>query len=185
VHRELASGLSMPVGFKNGTGGTVNIAIDAVRSSAHPHHFLSVTKQGVSAIVSTAGNPECHLILRGGATGPNYSAQHVAEAVGVLQKHSLAPRVMVDCSHANSGKNHEKQPVAVADVCAQLETGSGSIFGIMLESFLLDGRQDHEPGCKLEFGKSITDACMSWERTEPLFPQLASAVRARRAGLKR
>jgi 3-deoxy-7-phosphoheptulonate synthase len=185
VHRELASGLSMPVGFKNGTGGTVNIAIDAVRSSAHPHHFLSVTKQGVSAIVSTAGNPECHLILRGGATGPNYSAQHVTEAAGVLQKHGLAPRVMVDCSHANSGKNHEKQPVAVADVCAQLEAGSGSIFGIMLESFLVDGRQDHEPGCKLEFGKSITDACMSWERTEPLFPQLASAVRARRSAIKR
>ncbi len=180
VHRELASGLSMPVGFKNGTGGTVNIAIDAVRSSAHPHHFLSVTKQGVSAIVSTGGNPECHLILRGGSTGPNYGAQHVNEAVGVLQKHGLAPRVMVDCSHANSGKNHEKQPVAVTDVCAQLEGGSGGIFGIMLESFLLDGRQDHEPGCTLEFGKSITDACMSWERTEPLFPQLASAVRARR-----
>jgi 3-deoxy-7-phosphoheptulonate synthase len=181
VHRELASGLSMPVGFKNGTGGTVNIAIDAIRSSAHPHHFLSVTKQGVSAIVATAGNPECHLILRGGASGPNYSAQHVTEAVAVLEKHQLAPRVMVDCSHANSGKNHEKQPVAVADVCAQLEAGSGAIFGIMLESFLLDGRQDHSPGCKLEFGKSITDACMSWERTEPLFPQLASAVRARRA----
>jgi 3-deoxy-7-phosphoheptulonate synthase len=100
--------------------------------------------------------------------------------VGVLQKHGLAPRVMVDCSHANSGKNHEKQPVAVADICAQIEGGSGEVFGIMLESFLLDGRQDHEPGCTLEFGKSITDACMSWERTEPLFPQLASAVRARR-----
>jgi 3-deoxy-7-phosphoheptulonate synthase len=180
VHRELASGLSMPVGFKNGTGGTVNIAIDAVRSSAHPHHFLSVTKQGVSAIVSTGGNPECHLILRGGSSGPNYSAQHVSEAVGVLQKNGLAPRVKVDCSHANSGKNHEKQPVAVADICAQIAEGSGGVFGIMLESFLLDGRQDHEPGCTLEFGKSITDACMSWERTEPLFPQLAGAVRARR-----
>jgi 3-deoxy-7-phosphoheptulonate synthase len=180
VHRELASGLSMPVGFKNGTGGTVNIAVDAIRSSAHPHHFLSVTKQGVSAIVSTAGNPECHLILRGGASGPNYSAQHVAEAVSMLAKHGLAPRVMVDCSHANSGKNHEKQPVAVASVVEQLEAGSGGIFGIMLESFLKDGRQDHEPGCALEYGKSITDACMSWERTEPLFPQLAAAVRARR-----
>jgi 3-deoxy-7-phosphoheptulonate synthase len=179
VHRELASGLSMPVGFKNGTGGTVNIAVDAIRSSAHPHHFLSVTKQGVSAIVSTSGNRECHLILRGGSTGPNYSAQHVAEAVGMLSKHGLAPRVMVDCSHANSGKSHEKQPVALASIAEQLETGGQGIFGVMLESFLLDGRQDHEPGCKLEFGKSITDACMSWERTEPLFAQLANAVRNR------
>lgn len=180
VHRELASGLSMPVGFKNGTGGTVNIAVDAIRSSAHPHHFLSVTKQGVSAIVSTGGNPECHLILRGGSSGPNFSAQHVSEAVAMLAKHNLQPRVMVDCSHANSGKNHEKQPLAVSDIVDQLETGSTHVFGIMLESFLLDGRQDHEPGCTLEYGKSITDACMSWERTEPLFPQLGSAVRTRR-----
>ncbi|HET6339031.1 MAG TPA: 3-deoxy-7-phosphoheptulonate synthase [Polyangiales bacterium] len=180
VHRELASGLSMPVGFKNGTGGTVNIAVDAIRSSAHPHHFLSVTKQGVSAIVSTGGNPECHLILRGGSSGPNFSPQHVSESVAMLSKHGLQPRVMVDCSHANSGKNHEKQPVAVASIVEQLEAGSGDVFGIMLESFLLDGRQDHEPGCTLEFGKSITDACMSWERTEPLFPLLAGAVRTRR-----
>jgi 3-deoxy-7-phosphoheptulonate synthase len=184
VHRELASGLSMPVGFKNGTAGTVNIAVDAIRSSAHPHHFLSVTKQGVSAIVSTGGNPECHLILRGGSSGPNYSAQHVSEAVGMLVMHGLAPRVMVDCSHANSGKNHEKQPVAVTSIVEQMEAGGSGIFGIMLESFLLDGRQDHEPGSALEFGKSITDACMSWERTQPLFAQLAAAVRAR-AKLKR
>ncbi len=179
VHRELASGLSMPVGFKNGTGGTVQIAVDAIRSSAHPHHFLSVTKQGVAAIVATAGNPECHLILRGGSSGPNYSAAHVNEAVAMLNKHSLYPRVMVDCSHANSSKNHEKQVVALQSVIEQLEAGR-SVFGIMLESFLLDGRQDPKPGCELEFGKSITDACMSWERTEPLFASLAAAVRKRR-----
>ena len=180
VHRELASGLSMPVGFKNGTAGTVQIAVEAIRSSAHPHHFLSVTKEGVAAIVATAGNPECHLILRGGSSGPNYSPEHVRDAIAMLEKNKLVPRVMVDCSHANSGKNHEKQPIAVKSIVEQLESGPRSVFGIMLESFLLDGRQDQEPGGELEYGKSITDACMSWERTEPLFGALAAAVRKRR-----
>ncbi|HKP56459.1 MAG TPA: 3-deoxy-7-phosphoheptulonate synthase [Polyangiales bacterium] len=180
VHRELASGLSMPVGFKNGTGGSVQIAVDAVRSSAHPHRFLSVTKHGLAAIVATAGNPECHVILRGGTSGPNYSAQHVTEALAMLTKHELHPRVMVDCSHANSSKNHLRQPEALRHISEQIEAGSHAVFGVMLESFLLDGRQDPEPGRELEFGKSITDACMSWERTEPLFAQLAQAIRKRR-----
>jgi 3-deoxy-7-phosphoheptulonate synthase len=181
THREMASGLSMPVGFKNGTAGTVRIAIDAVRSSAHPHHFLSVTKQGLAAIVSTAGNPECHVILRGGSQGPNYGAEHVNAVSQQLTAAGAQPRLMVDCSHANSGKQFERQADVLRDVAAQVAGGSDAIFGIMLESFLEDGRQDAKPGKQLVFGQSITDACMGWERTEPLFEELAAAVRARRA----
>lgn len=181
VHRELASGLSMPVGFKNGTNGTVQIAIDGIGSSLHGHRFLSVTKQGLAAIVATKGNPDCHLILRGGSAGPNYDAQSVAAAVAVLAKNELPTRVMVDCSHANSSKNHEKQPDVVRDVAAQVAGGSTSIFGVMLESFLVDGRQDHTSGAELTYGQSITDKCMGWDRTEPLFEVLAKAVRDRRA----
>jgi len=181
VHRELASGLSMPVGFKNGTGGTVQIAIDAVRSSAHPHRFLSVTKQGLAAIVSTLGNPECHVILRGGGGAPNYGREHVSAAVAKLTAAGAPPRLMIDCSHANSGKNYNRQPDVLRDVAKQIAEGSRAIFGIMLESFLVDGRQDHEPGRELVFGQSITDGCLGWERTEPLFSELAAAVRARRA----
>jgi 3-deoxy-7-phosphoheptulonate synthase len=180
VHRELASGLSMPVGFKNGTDGTVQIAIDAIRSAAIPHHFLSVTKQSVAAIVATKGNPECHVILRGGARGPNYSADDVAGALAALQKASLPGRLMVDCSHANSGKDHTRQPAVVRDVAAQIADGNRSIFGVMLESFLLDGSQKRGTLDQLTFGQSITDKCMSWERTEPLFGELAEAVRKRR-----
>jgi len=180
VHRELASGLSMPVGFKNGTDGTVQVAIDGVRSSAHPHHFLSVTKQGVAAIVATKGNPECHVILRGGSQGPNYDAPSVARVVEQLAAAELPARVMIDCSHANCGKDHLRQPVAVGAVAEQVAGGSGSIFGLMLESFLVDGRQDHDAGKPLTYGQSITDRCMSWERTEPLFEVLADAARKRR-----
>ena len=180
VHRELASGLSMPVGFKNGTGGTVQIAIDAIRSSAHPHRFLSVTKQGLAAIVSTAGNPECHVILRGGSQGPNYSREHVHATVEKLKAAGAPPAVMIDCSHANSGKKHENQPSVVQDVCAQLASGTNEIFGLMLESFLVEGRQDLEKGKELVFGQSITDACMGWERTEAVLAELAAAVRQRR-----
>jgi 3-deoxy-7-phosphoheptulonate synthase len=180
VHRELASGLSMPVGFKNGTGGTVQIAIDAVRSGAHPHRFLSVTKQGLAAIVSTSGNPECHVILRGGTQGPNFSREHVHATVAKLKDGGAYPRVMVDCSHANSGKNHERQPAVVKDIAAQLASGSDEIFGLMLESFLVDGRQDLEKGKELVFGQSITDACIGWEKTEPVLAELAAAVRERR-----
>jgi len=180
VHRELASGLSMPVGFKNGTDGTVQIAIDAIRSAANPHHFLSVTKQGVAAIVATKGNPECHAILRGGSRGPNYSADAVAEVVTALEGAGVAGRVMIDCSHANSGKDHARQPAVVTDVAGQLAGGNQAIFGVMLESFLEDGNQNHEKVETLRYGQSITDACMSWERTEPLFSELALAVRKRR-----
>jgi 3-deoxy-7-phosphoheptulonate synthase len=180
VHRELASGLSMPVGFKNGTGGTVQIAIDAVRSSAHPHRFLSVTKQGLAAIVSTAGNPECHVILRGGSAGPNFAREHVHTTVEKLKAAGAPPSVMIDCSHANSNKKHENQPNVVKDVAAQLASGTQEIFGVMLESFLVDGRQDLEQGKELLFGQSITDACMGWERTELVLAELAAAVRDRR-----
>jgi 3-deoxy-7-phosphoheptulonate synthase len=180
VHRELASGLSMPVGFKNGTDGTVQVAIDGVRSSAHPHHFLSVTKQGVAAIVATNGNPDCHVILRGGSQGANYGAESIARVVEQMQAAKLAARVMVDCSHANSNKDHQRQPDVVRAVAEQVAAGSGAVFGLMLESFLVDGRQDHARGKALTYGQSITDACMSWQRTEPLFPLLAEAARKRR-----
>ncbi len=180
VHRELASGLSMPVGFKNGTDGTVQVAIDAIASSAHPHHFLSVTKQGHAAIVATKGNPECHVILRGGSRGTNYSAADVAETVALLEGRGLTPRLMMDCSHANSGKDHTRQPAVVRDVAGQIAAGSRAIAGVMMESFLVDGSQRHEGNCELVYGQSITDKCMSWERTQPLFAELARAVRQRR-----
>ncbi len=180
VHRELASGLSMPVGFKNGTDGTVQIAIDAIGAARHPHHFLSVTKQGGAAIVATRGNPDCHVILRGGASGPNYEDDRVAELTAQLRKANLNPRVMVDCSHANSHKKPEQQPVVARDLARQVAGGEESIFGLMMESFLVEGRQDVDPDRELTYGQSITDACMSWEQTEPLFAELSEAVRARR-----
>jgi 3-deoxy-7-phosphoheptulonate synthase len=180
VHRELASGLSMPVGFKNGTSGAIQIAVDAVRSAASPHHFLSVTKQGVAAIVSTRGNPSCHVILRGGSDGPNYSEAHVAQVTGALEKSGLRPAVMVDCSHANSGKDPLRQPQVFAEVAARVAQGDRSIFGVMLESFLISGRQDPLPGRPLTYGQSITDACLGWDATEPLLAMMSEAVRARR-----
>jgi 3-deoxy-7-phosphoheptulonate synthase len=181
VHRELASGLSMPVGFKNGTGGGIQVALDGIRSAANPHHFLSVTKQGGAAIVSTKGNPECHLILRGGESGPNFAASDVAHAAAELERAGLTGHLMVDCSHANSAKDHTRQPDVVRDVAAQVADGSHSIVGLMLESFLVDGNQNHEKTeGDLVFGQSITDKCMGWERTEPLFTELAEAVRKRR-----
>jgi 3-deoxy-7-phosphoheptulonate synthase len=180
VHRELASGLSMTVGFKNGTEGGVQVAIDGMRSAAHPHHFLSVTKQGVAAIVETRGNRDTHVILRGGAKGPNYSAADVARVVADLQKAKLPGYLMIDCSHANSAKDHARQPQVVADVCGQLASGSRAVIGVMLESFLVDGNQNHESGQPLVYGQSITDKCLGWERTEPLFTELAEAVRKRR-----
>ena len=184
VHRELASGLSMPVGFKNGTNGGLQVAMDGVRASAHPHHFLSVTKQGVAAIVATLGNADCHVILRGGSGGPNYDADSVSAAASALEKAGITSTIMIDCSHANSGKDHERQPDTLRDVAAQVRAGSRVIGGVMLESFLLDGRQDVVDGKldELEYGRSITDQCMSWERTEPLFAELAEAVRERRKG---
>jgi 3-deoxy-7-phosphoheptulonate synthase len=180
VHRELASGLSMPVGFKNGTGGSVQIAVDAIRSAAHPHHFLSVTKQGLAAIVNTRGNHQCHLILRGGTEGPNYEVAHVEAATKSLRDAGLSYGVMVDCSHSNSRKNHENQPLVAQDIAAQVGGGSRSIFGVMLESFLLAGRQDAAPGKALHYGQSITDACLSWDQTLPVLHGLAQAVKKRR-----
>jgi len=180
VHRELASGLSMPVGIKNGTDGSLQVAMDAVRSAMHPHHFLSVTKEGVAAIVATMGNRDCHVILRGGTKGPNFSAAAVASATSALGAAGLAQRLMVDCSHANSGKDHLRQAEVAHDLCSQVREGSTGIFGLMMESFLVDGRQDHEGNRELVYGQSITDACMAWERTEPLLVELAEAARTRR-----
>jgi 3-deoxy-7-phosphoheptulonate synthase len=180
VHRELASGLSMPVGFKNGTDGGVQIAIDAVRSAAHPHSFLGVTEQGLCAIVSTRGNPDCHVILRGGQTGPNYDALHVQKTVTALRDAGLPPRLMIDTSHGNSEKDHRRQPAVARDIAAQVRSGEAGIFGVMMESFLVEGRQDLGDPASLVHGQSITDACLSWEQTEPLLDELAEAVRARR-----
>ena len=183
VHRELASGLSMPVGFKNGTDGTVQIAIDAICSSANAHHFLSVTKQGVAAIVSTLGNADCHVILRGGSSGPNYQRASVKDVADALEGAGLPRKVMIDCSHANSGKKHDVQPEVVRDVAGQVAEGSHEIFGVMLESFLEDGNQKHSQASGSEglvYGMSITDACMGWERTVPVLEELAGAVRERR-----
>lgn len=183
VHRELASGLSMPVGFKNGTDGRAQGAIEAIRSAAHPHHFLSVTKQGVAAIVATLGNRDCHLILRGGTGGPNYASEAIAASIEALQASGLPPRLMVDCSHANSGKDHVRQAAVAEELAGQIAAGQNAIAGVMMESFLLEGRQDHEGKRELAYGQSITDACMSWERTAPLLDTLAAAVRSRRRAL--
>ena len=180
VHRELASGLSVPVGFKNGTDGNLQIAFDAIRAAANPHHFLSVTKEGLAAIVSTRGNPECHVILRGANSGPNYSAEHVARTADSLIKAGLPARVMVDCSHGNSSKDYRKQPEVAADIAQQVANGSGTIFGLMMESHLVGGRQDLKPGCPLVYGQSITDACLGWDETVPVLRNLAAAVKARR-----
>ncbi|MBW2462207.1 MAG: 3-deoxy-7-phosphoheptulonate synthase [Deltaproteobacteria bacterium] len=180
VHRELASGLSMPVGFKNGTGGAVKVAVDAVSSASHPHRFLSVTKQGITAIVHTKGNPDCHVIHRGGAHAPNYDAESVAKSRALLEAAGLEPRLMIDCSHANSGKDPDRQPAVAADVGAQLASGSDAIFGVMIESFLEDGRQDRVPGTTLVRGQSITDGCLGWARTRPVLEDLARAISKRR-----
>ena len=181
VHRELASGLSMPVGFKNGTRGTIIIAVEAVRAARNSHHFLSVTKQGLTAIVATKGNLDCHVILRGGTGKPNYHPQNVQETVDMLEAAGLEGRVMVDCSHANSGKDHEKQPAVAAAIGDQIAEGSTGVFGVMLESFLVGGRQDNGSNTDLEYGQSITDACMGWEATVPVLEGLASSVRKRRS----
>ncbi|NLY95656.1 MAG: 3-deoxy-7-phosphoheptulonate synthase [Myxococcales bacterium] len=181
VHRELASGLSMPVGFKNGTRGSVQIAVDAVGAATKPHRFLSVTKQGLAAIVATTGNESCHVILRGGSDGPNYGPEAVAHACELLVKAGLTPSVMIDCSHANSGKSHERQADVAASVAKQVAEGSKAIFGVMLESFLVPGAQKLESGKPLVYGQSITDACMGIDATADVLAELASAVEKRRA----
>ncbi|OAT77400.1 3-deoxy-7-phosphoheptulonate synthase [Mangrovibacter phragmitis] len=179
VHRELASGLSCPVGFKNGTDGTIKVAIDAINAAGAPHCFLSVTKWGHSAIVNTSGNGDCHIILRGGKA-PNYSAEHVAQVKQGLEKAGLAPQVMIDFSHANSSKQFKKQMDVCADVCGQIAGGEKGIMGVMVESHLVEGNQSLGSGKPLEYGKSITDACIGWEDTAALLTQLAGAVKARR-----
>ncbi|MDV3469889.1 3-deoxy-7-phosphoheptulonate synthase [Stenotrophomonas sp. C3(2023)] len=179
VHRELASGLSCPVGFKNGTDGNIKIAADAVGAASNPHHFLSVTKQGGTAIVSTAGNPDCHVILRGGKQ-PNYDADSVADACQVLAKAGLPTRLMVDASHANSLKNPDNQPKVIDDIARQLEDGQQRIVGVMIESNLVGGRQELVAGQPLVHGQSITDGCIDWASTEQVLQRLADAVRTRR-----
>ena len=180
VHRELASGLSMPVGFKNSTDGSTQIAVDAVVTARSPHWFPSVTKQGVSAIFQTVGNEACHVILRGGTrTGPNYGAEHIAKVCGRLAAKGLRECVMVDCSHGNSHKDHHRQAEVAASICEQIAAGSRQIFGAMLESHLVEGRQDYMPGQPAVYGQSITDACLSLAQTEPLLEQLAQAQQVR------
>jgi 3-deoxy-7-phosphoheptulonate synthase len=180
VHRELTSGLSMPVGFKNSTDGGIQAAIDGMRSAAYPHHFLSVTKQGVAAVVGTAGNSDTHVILRGGESGANYDADTLAAVRERLEKAGLPPRLMVDCSHGNSGKDHTRQPAVASAVAKQVADGSDTVMGVMLESFLVDGNQKLDPQSELTYGQSVTDACMGWERTVPVLHELAEAVRRRR-----
>jgi 3-deoxy-7-phosphoheptulonate synthase len=179
VHRELASGLSCPVGFKNGTNGDVRIAVDAIKAASAPHHFLSVTKGGHSAIVHTAGNEDCHIILRGGKA-TNYDAASVEATCRELGAAGLASRLMIDCSHANSQKQHERQIVVVEDVAGQVAAGDARIFGVMIESHLNPGRQDLVAGRPLDYGVSITDACIGWDATVAALHQLAQAVRERR-----
>jgi 3-deoxy-7-phosphoheptulonate synthase len=179
VHRELASGLSCPVGFKNGTDGNVRIAMDAIRAAQAPHHFLSVTKDGHSAIVSTLGNEDCHIILRGGKQ-PNYNAANVDATAKSLAESGIPARIMIDCSHGNSGKEPAKQVGVGAEVAGQIAGGDARIVGVMVESHLKAGRQDLLPGKALVYGQSITDACVGWEDSRALIDTLADAVRQRR-----
>lgn len=179
VHRELASGLSCPVGFKNGTDGTIKVAIDAIGAANAPHHFLSVTKFGHSAIVSTKGNPDCHIILRGGRE-PNYSASHVAQISEQLKKAKLVDNIMIDFSHANSSKQFQRQMVVADDVAQQIINGEQAIVGVMIESHLVEGNQSLESGEPLVYGKSVTDACIGWDDTDKVLRQLAAAVKQRR-----
>ncbi len=179
VHRELASGLSCPVGFKNGVDGSIRIAIDAIKAARQPHHFLSVTKGGHSAIVATSGNEDCHIILRGGRT-PNYDAASIASACQEIAAAGLAQRLMVDASHANSGKKPERQVPVCQDVAGQIGGGEDRIIGVMIESHLVAGRQELVPGKQLVYGQSITDGCIGWEDTVPVLDLLAAAVRRRR-----
>jgi 3-deoxy-7-phosphoheptulonate synthase len=181
THREMASGLSMPVGYKNGTDGGLVAAIHALAAASRPHSFLGVDGAGRVAIVRTAGNPDGHIVLRGGNAGPNYAADHVAAAVAALSDAGAAARVLIDCSHDNSGKSHLKQPHVVDEVARQVGLGSSSVLGVMIESNLVGGRQKFDPGMPvtdLVYGQSITDACVDWETTEQMLEHLAMAQRA-------
>ncbi len=182
IHRELASGLSMPVGFKNRTDGDLQVAIDAIVSARHPHCFPSLTREGAPAVLGTTGNPECHLVLRGGAGGPNYDALHVARARALLARAGLPAVVLIDCSHGNSGKQHDQQPQVATDLATQVAGGERAIIGFMLESNLVGGAQKYEPGQAPVYGQSITDACLSFDETVPVLEKLAQAAAARRQG---
>ncbi|KAI7859384.1 3-deoxy-7-phosphoheptulonate synthase [Circinella umbellata] len=186
VHRELASGLSCPVGFKNGTDGGITVAMDAIKAASNGHHFLSVTKQGLSAIVQTNGNDSCHVILRGGKGGPNYDSESVKKCVEALEKAKAPKKVMIDCSHGNSSKDHNRQPIVAQDIAKQLAQPSVTgdyIMGVMIESHLNEGRQDipSEGPHRLNYGQSVTDACINWEDTVKTLDVLREGVRARRA----
>ncbi|KAI0656341.1 3-deoxy-7-phosphoheptulonate synthase [Cubamyces menziesii] len=184
LHRELASGVSFPIGFKNGTDGSMTVAVDAMRSASNPHAFMGVTEQGLAAIVKTRGNQDVHVILRGGTKGPNYSAEHVRAAASAIEKARPQhhPSIMIDCSHGNSQKNHMNQPKVLADVCAQLAAGERAITGVMIESHINAGRQDVPPEgpAALKHGVSITDACVDWETTVKMLDELNEAVGKRR-----
>jgi 3-deoxy-7-phosphoheptulonate synthase len=180
IHRQLGSGLSMPVGFKNRTDGNVQVAVDAVRAAAVSHAFAGIDVTGRPAILHTRGNPDCHIILRGGSDAPNYGAAPVADALSKLRAAGLPERVVIDVSHDNSGKDPDRQSVAADDVARQIADGSDAVVGVMLESFLVAGRQDLDSGTPLTYGQSITDACMDWEATVQVLDRLAGAVRARR-----
>jgi len=184
IHRELASGLSCPVGFKNGTDGDVRIAAEAVKSASHPHHFMAVTKGGRSAIAATSGNEDCHIILRGGRK-PNFDAESVDSASAELARAGVDQRIMIDASHANSGKKPENQPLVVADIARQIAKGEHRIIGAMIESNLVAGRQDVLPGLTLTYGQSITDGCIDWDATVRVAKVLADAVAARREARQR
>jgi 3-deoxy-7-phosphoheptulonate synthase len=182
IHRQLASGLSMPVGFKNGTHGDVGVAVDAVRAAAASHAFAGIDVEGTPAILHTRGNRDCHIILRGGQAAPNYDAAAVTEAVARLRAAGLPERVVIDASHDNSGKDHSRQPQVVEDVATQVAGGNAAIVGLMLESFLAEGRQDLGGKMPLTYGQSITDPCMAWDTTVLVLDRLAAAARKRRTG---
>jgi 3-deoxy-7-phosphoheptulonate synthase len=180
VHRQLASGLSMPVGFKNGTDGDIQVAVDACRAAAISHTFFGVTAAGAAAVVTTGGNPDTHVILRGGRSGPNYSSSHVTKALDLITAAGLPRRIMVDASHGNSGKDHTRQMAVAASLAEQVTGGERGISGVMLESFLVAGRQNPGSPATLTYGQSVTDACMDIEMTESALETLASSVQARR-----
>jgi 3-deoxy-7-phosphoheptulonate synthase len=180
IHRQLASGLSMPVGFKNRTDGNVRVAVDAVRAAAAKHAFAGIDVTGAPAILHTQGNRDCHVILRGGRGRPNYDRASIGDALSQLRAADLPERLVIDASHDNSGKDHEHQPKVVADIADQIGSGSGAVVGVMLESFLVAGRQDLEPGAEVVYGQSITDACIDWETTVLALDRLAVAARERR-----
>jgi 3-deoxy-7-phosphoheptulonate synthase len=181
THRQLGSGLSMPVGFKNRTDGNVQVAVDAVRAAAVKHSFAGVELSGKPAILHTRGNHDCHIILRGGRK-PNYSAHDVGEALAMLRAANLPERIVIDASHGNSSKDHRNQPGAASEIGAQVAAGNEAIVGVMLESFLVAGRQNHDDGAPLTYGQSITDACIDWDTTSDVLEELATAVQARRRG---